>query len=1300
MGAEPTSIERFELEQQVGAGGMGVVFRARDRQTGAVVALKLLESEDAQAAARFKVESSVLSQLDHPGIVRYVAHGATESGRPYLAMEWLEGEDLRERLRRGVLDAAEALAMGARIADALAYTHARGVLHRDLKPSNIFLPHGRAVEPRIIDFGLARMVGESTRLTRGGARLGTAAYMSPEQVRGESNIDPRTDLFALGVVLFECLAGRLPHEGARAMAIMAKRLLEDAPRLSNWRPDLPAAVADLIAELLVRDRTMRPGDAAQLATALAALSEGRNPPLRVTSTLAPAALTTDESRLVCVVLSAAPDTPPSAPDQATVADESTGLTASSDDGPLVERIAELAIRHGARMEPLVNGSFASVLTGTGAATDLCVRGARYALGLREVVEDSRLAMTVGAAVLSRPLALDTIIETVAQLVGEPASGGTSAGVRIDDTAAGLLGTRFEVTRDAHGALLIGERTGDEGARKLLGRRTPFVGRASELRELRAAIAQATSQSAARAILVTGPAGIGKSRLVAELLRAHDDESAPVWLGRGDPLRQATPFGLLAPAIRNAAGIGDAASPADARGRLEVLVAPVEVRERGRVAEFVGELCGLPIPRAPSAQLRAARGSPLLHADQVQRAFEDLVLAITRAHPLLLVLEDLHFGDAPSLKLADAALRVAHDRPLVVLATARPEILEQGALPFAERELTHVRLGELGRRASARLVSAVLGESADAAQIERLARLGAGNALYLEELIRAAANGQQADLPGTVKAMAMARLAALAVDERRLLRAGAVFGESFWPDGAARLLGGEWPGLTAQLERLCEREWLSAVASEGSPEPLYRFRHDVLREAAYATLTDTDRRLGHRLAGEWLERHGERDAAALAIHFERGGESARAARHYGRAAQQALAASDMAAALARATDAKRCGVRGEPLGEVSLVEAVAHHWLAAHEAEHFAALQALRLLPPLSAPWYGAVEEMAEASLPLGDVDTLVELADALEEAPAELDASEATRTAFRTAAATLTMQLALAGRRDPAEVLMARLEASLETGVAPPLARARADFARAALATIAGDLGGLIAHARTAIAAFEEAGDLRAAALMRTNLAWGFAEIGAWSEAEQPLRAAAAVADRMGLSFVLGGVKNNLGLVLARQGQLPEALAAETESVTFYRQVGNQRLEGLSRIYLAMIHGLGGTLDEAEREARAAVAILAQMPPTRAHALATLAQVLLARGQTAEAHAIAAEASALLEQLGGIDEGETLVRLVRAETLALAGDEPAARAASARAREQLLSRAERIREPAWRESFLTRVPENARTLALAARWQA
>ncbi|HLM72944.1 MAG TPA: serine/threonine-protein kinase, partial [Polyangiaceae bacterium] len=194
---------RFELEGVTGAGGMGEVWRALDREIFQPVALKVILRSTPDQIARFRREAQVLAELQHPGIARYVAHGVAEGGRHYLAMEWLEGEDLAARLARGPLGIEESLGLAERIADTLGAVHAQGIVHRDIKPSNLLLPGGQIERVKVLDFGIAHIEDATHRLTD--APIGTPAYMAPEQVRNEASIDARADVYALGGVLFECL---------------------------------------------------------------------------------------------------------------------------------------------------------------------------------------------------------------------------------------------------------------------------------------------------------------------------------------------------------------------------------------------------------------------------------------------------------------------------------------------------------------------------------------------------------------------------------------------------------------------------------------------------------------------------------------------------------------------------------------------------------------------------------------------------------------------------------------------------------------------------------------------------------------------------------------------------------------------------------------------------------------------------------------------------------------------------------------------------------------------------------------
>ena len=257
----------FELVREAGAGGMGKVYEAIERATSRRVAIKVITGlAGPSAVARFAAEIEVIERLDHPAIVDYVAHGETVDGEPYLAMEWLVGESLSQRLSRERLSIVEAVILGERIADALAHAHDAGVVHRDLKPSNIFLVEGKASGTHLIDFGVAKQADRD--LTHTGQLIGTPGYMAPEQVRGDKTVNASADLFALGCVLYRAVSGKEAFGGVEVMEILARLLLEDPEPIENLISDLPPRFVHLINSLLSKDPARRLGDAAIVVTEL------------------------------------------------------------------------------------------------------------------------------------------------------------------------------------------------------------------------------------------------------------------------------------------------------------------------------------------------------------------------------------------------------------------------------------------------------------------------------------------------------------------------------------------------------------------------------------------------------------------------------------------------------------------------------------------------------------------------------------------------------------------------------------------------------------------------------------------------------------------------------------------------------------------------------------------------------------------------------------------------------------------------------------------------------------------------
>ena len=278
--------DRYAVERAIGAGGMATVYLAKDLKHGRRVAIKVLRPDLAVAIGteRFLREIEIAAQLTHPNILPLHDSGEAD-GFLYYVMPYIEGETLRGRIRREKqFSVAEAVQITREVADALAHAHALGVVHRDIKPENVLLASGHAV---VADFGIARAISAAggERLTETGLSVGTPAYMSPEQAMGERDVDARSDIYSLGCVAYEMLAGDPPFAGTNPQAILARKTLEPPPPLRTARDTVPGAVEQAILEALSRVPADRFATAADFRDALAVTppSEDSTRPSRATN---------------------------------------------------------------------------------------------------------------------------------------------------------------------------------------------------------------------------------------------------------------------------------------------------------------------------------------------------------------------------------------------------------------------------------------------------------------------------------------------------------------------------------------------------------------------------------------------------------------------------------------------------------------------------------------------------------------------------------------------------------------------------------------------------------------------------------------------------------------------------------------------------------------------------------------------------------------------------------------------------------------------------------------------------------
>jgi serine/threonine-protein kinase len=259
---------RYELEKLVGSGGMSNVFRAHDRLLERTVALKILHEQytrDEDYVERFRREARAVAQLAHPNIVTVIDRGE-QDGRQFIVFEYIDGENLKELVARGPLDPQDAIPLALQVARALSFAHERGLVHRDVKPQNVLLnDDGQA---KVTDFGIARSL-DVHGVTQTGTVLGTSDYIAPEQARGQK-VDPKTDIYSLGAVLYELLTGEVPYAGDNFVAVAMRHVNEPPPSVLDRRPDCPLRLDLAIQRAMAKDPDERYGSMDEFCTELEA----------------------------------------------------------------------------------------------------------------------------------------------------------------------------------------------------------------------------------------------------------------------------------------------------------------------------------------------------------------------------------------------------------------------------------------------------------------------------------------------------------------------------------------------------------------------------------------------------------------------------------------------------------------------------------------------------------------------------------------------------------------------------------------------------------------------------------------------------------------------------------------------------------------------------------------------------------------------------------------------------------------------------------------------------------------------
>jgi serine/threonine protein kinase len=1269
---------RFVIEHEVGRGGVGIVYRAYDLITLRPVAIKVINAEAGVAPdeeARLMREGELLARLHHPGIVKTVAFGVLEdTSLPFVAMEWLDGEDLAARQRRNPLTISEALELTLRVSEALEAAHNAGIVHRDIKPGNIFLCRDLQGSerglldcwPKLVDFGLA--AGSDVRVRRAGDVIGTPAYMAPEQARGDAPIDARCDIYSLGATLFELIAGRPPHVGPTVIATLARLLTTPSPRLSEFRRDVPPVVDNLVQRMLETDPAARPASIAELRELVQEAVEDAERISWVDSEPRSSRLGSSASRLITSI-----------------------VALRFESGSARERALESLRQRGADVVPLGQDAIVAHLgarrtVGSEALVAL-------ELGRRLARAGARVGLASGRAWINL-LSDDRAVHPVGEVVDRASALARDAdpGAVLADVTTSELGRgRYEFRARDDGSSIVGEPM--RGGRGERAGGAPFVGRDAELQQVLSAFERARSDLSPVLVTITGPPGIGKSRLRREVMAriAVQAEAPLVILQRSEAYGQGQSLGAAADVLRAIIGLPKGATSSEAAS---AIVGRLGAATRDELTARTRDLVARLVANEPLPEGLDPRGS----RDALWLAMTDLVMQITAGEQTAVLMEDLQWADPESIGWIDHMLGRAGSRPLFVMAMVRPEFWATHSERFSGRDHVRIELRPISRRAVRNIARSVLGESAPESAIERIAEQAGGLPLFAEELARLTAAGRDTLQAPTIQAAIQVSLDALDDECRDAVGRLSVLGLTAWESALEALGMVAAEGLMKALvgtEVLVEQN-----SSRFSGTREWTFKHALVRDVAYALLGDRERRELHALAATWLSSMGE-DAAVIAGHYDLGGEQSAAAYHWARAAQRALSTNALTEALSMAERALafaedrpsgflRASYLDEAWGRLDPRAAERESAILALEANVYDESSAVRAR--------GARARFDDAR---GSGDGISErLAEARDEAAAlGLNDEEARCSAV------LALRLAFAGRFTEAEAEVKRLlQLSEQRGIQS--AAVDAYQTQAIIRQTQGAVGAALEARRNAVAAAHKAGLREREATLMTNLGFALTTIGARQEARAALDSGIGLADAIGSQGAMRNAQMNLLGWCATFGsdKSVDTHLAQVRADADASAAGIWAAPDRSNLGMLFYRGCELLRQKAERDYRRALGLL-RMAAQGYRVTGNRDVLPVALGMWAEAERLcgnlgaavdlAREAVTLLERGSPSLLNESPIYLALHDAYRDLGDEVGAREAIRHGIPALVRRLQGLVGTPYARLFLSELPHNARLVAAA-----
>lgn len=879
---------------------MGTVWRAWDERLKRRVAAKQIRAEAGvtHLRARLRREAQAAARLNHPAIVHIYDIVEEEAG-DWIIMELVRGRTLRQWLdEKGPLDPGMAARLGGEIAEGLAEAHELGILHRDLKAVNVMVtPAGRA---KILDFGLAKDLAKKATdqdltFSTPGIVLGTAYAMSPEQALGR-DLEAPSDLFSLGALLYEMMIGSPPFRGDSPTSSLARVLSYQPPPLRKVVPGLSPALSDLVEGLLEKEPADRPQSAREVARALAALAAGERGSL-AQQPARPASLPHESTTLLTMEQGPVPRQAPRRASESghrrtlgerrllTVAccglvewAEDSGEAGFLDLEALSESMAsfqelarEVSERHSGSLGTTLGHLLWLYFGYPHAHEDDVQRAVRAARELIARIDEigpfspggkRRLAVRVAvhtgpAAVVSRPgsgehlqlgsvLDLATSLQSLAPAGEILVSGASLKLIARDFTTESLPPVRVPGLGEPVAMHRILRETAPHD--RVSGRETLLVGREREVAFLEDRF-RLVCDGFGQAVMISGEAGIGKSRLVSALRERLAGTKATWWIAYGSPYTQSSPLAPIVDLLDRIVSHSSEMTPGDKIARLE------ELLQGSPFAESLPVLASL-LSIGGEGRAGEARHPRLAQSPEAQRKniFQTLLALAEKTaerQPLVLVVEDLHWVDPSTLELLTLLLEEISSLPLMLIATYRPEF--QGPLGHWNQR-TQLGLSRLTQDEAATLVSRLAGGREVPADVrqEIVARTD-GIPLFVEELTNAVLETGRtqgkADIPSTLNGSLAARLDGLGA-AKEVAQIASVIGRTFTFEILEAIAPFDAATLRKRLDELIQAGLIHR--SELGHRSRFSFKHALVQDAAYASLLAKDRQELHLKIARRLE----------------------------------------------------------------------------------------------------------------------------------------------------------------------------------------------------------------------------------------------------------------------------------------------------------------------------------------------------------------------------------------------------------------------------------------------------------------